>query len=205
MHIIFEGPDGAGKSTLINALLDKLTGKRVLLAQQPGTTEIGKQLRAILKGPLPIHPMTRQAMHMADTSEFNACIASLSSQYDYIIQDRTSFISSPIYGKAERGTCDYHIDWYKHVTTHQADKLFIILSKKAEEQTRKRGDGDHFDKKDTSFHQTVYQEYVKFATDPECAVYTDLIVNRANLHIIYTDGTIDDAVTQIVSILELDL
>jgi thymidylate kinase len=205
MHIIFEGPDGAGKSTLVNALLQKLNGKRVLLAQQPGTTEVGKQLRAILKGPLQMHPMTRQAMHMADTAEFNANIATLSGQYDYIIQDRTSFISSPIYGKAERGTCDYHIDWYKHVATHQADKLFIILSKKAEEQTRKRGEGDHFDKKDTSFHQAVYQEYVKFATDQAYAAYTDLIVRRDNLHIIHNDGTVDEAIGQIISILKLDL
>lgn len=199
MHIIFEGPDGAGKSTIINAVVARLQGKTTLVVQQPGTTPAGIAMRAILKGSIKMDPMTRQALHLADTIEFCRQLPSLKSQYDYVIQDRTSFISSPIYGKAERGECTYHIDWYKYANTPKADKLIFILSKRAEEQTRQRGSGDHFDNMSSSFHKRVYDEYVRYATDSNCAAYTDLIVDHQNLLVIHNDGTVDEAVDHILT------
>jgi len=204
MYIIFEGPDGAGKSTIINSLCDKLKDKKILKVQQPGTTKIGLLLRNILKGSCSMTPMTRQALHMADTAEFNEALTQIRKDWDLVIQDRTSFISSPIYGKSERGSCNYHIDWYKHIATQKADKLFIILSKRAEEQSRQRGEGDHFDNQDTSFHAKVYQEYLNFATDDQYRKYTDLIVERRNLHVVHNDGDVEDTVKRIIELLELD-
>lgn len=203
MHIIFEGPDGAGKSTLIEQVSSKLSGN-ILLVQQPGTTEAGKALRVILKGTIKISPMARQAMHMADTAEFCANLDDYKKNYDYVIQDRTSFISSPIYGKAERGGCDYHIDWYKHIATPKADRLFFIMSKRAEDQVRQRGDGDHFDNMGTSFHAKVYNEYLNFATDGQYSVYTDLVVDRKNLHVIQNDGSIEEATQDILRLIKSD-
>ncbi len=201
MHIIFEGPDGAGKSTLIDQVSKRLSGN-ILLVQQPGTTEVGKALRSILKGTIKISPMARQAMHMADTAEFCTKLDEYKKTYDYVIQDRTSFISSPIYGKAERGSCDYHIDWYKHIVTPKADRLFFIMSKRAEEQVKQRGDGDHFDNMGSSFHAKVYREYLNFATDPDYAVYTNLVVDRTNLHVIQNDGSVEQAVENVLSLLK---
>src|SRR4051812_34833952 len=48
--LVFEGLDGAGKSTLINRLRDNLThnGKIVTLTREPGGTAIGEEVRKIL-------------------------------------------------------------------------------------------------------------------------------------------------------------
>ena len=48
--ITFEGPDGSGKTTQIQRLYDTLRreGYRALLVREPGGTEIGDQIRAVL-------------------------------------------------------------------------------------------------------------------------------------------------------------
>ena len=50
--ISFEGPDGAGKTSVINAVIDRLTklglADQVVLTREPGGTPIGEAIRDIL-------------------------------------------------------------------------------------------------------------------------------------------------------------
>jgi dTMP kinase len=202
MHIIFEGPDGSGKSTICEKLNNWLTSNndfqphsKVKVIRQPGSTTAGEAIRTILKGPIKMHPMARQALHLADTAELNANIPTMLKEYDYILQDRTSFISSPIYSEAEYGHCNYHIDWYKHITIHKADMLFIILSNKSKERADNRTEADHFDAMGQTFHKKVYENYLKFA-DGRSKTYTDLICNHVT--VIYNDGQIDETLTKVI-------
>jgi dTMP kinase len=50
LFITFEGPDGSGKSTQINLVVDHLSrrGYRVLCTREPGGTAIGNQIRQVL-------------------------------------------------------------------------------------------------------------------------------------------------------------
>src|SRR5574337_1322769 len=58
LFITFEGPDGSGKSTQIKLLAEHLQGlgHHVVLTREPGSTEIGEQIRHVL------HDLRNKAM-----------------------------------------------------------------------------------------------------------------------------------------------
>ena len=76
VFITLEGPEGAGKTVLARRLSDALTkaGRRVLLTREPGGTDLGERVRALLlersSGELSIEPR-------ADALLFNAARAQL--------------------------------------------------------------------------------------------------------------------------------
>jgi dTMP kinase len=69
MFISFDGIDGAGKSTQINLLADWLRakGQEVVTCRDPGSTELGEKLRALLleHHGTPIHRRSEMLMYMA--------------------------------------------------------------------------------------------------------------------------------------------
>ena len=69
MFISFEGGEGAGKSTQVELLAEYLEGlgQKVLALQDPGTTAIGNQIRAILKdlANAAISPKTEALLYLA--------------------------------------------------------------------------------------------------------------------------------------------
>ena len=76
MYVIFEGVDGAGKSTTMNAVVDKLNsiipGFNPVMTSQPGSTPLGKHIRQLVKYPPTIDPsiqidnLSRQLLYMID-------------------------------------------------------------------------------------------------------------------------------------------
>ncbi len=66
MFIVFDGVDGAGKTTQINLLVDwfKEQGRDVVTCKDPGSTELGEALRAVLlnHGQTPIHMRSEMMM-----------------------------------------------------------------------------------------------------------------------------------------------
>lgn len=74
MFITFEGPDGSGKSTQVQALAERLRGAgyNVLCTREPGGTAIGEQIRQVL------HDLKNQAMQpRAEVLLFSAARAQL--------------------------------------------------------------------------------------------------------------------------------
>ena len=69
-----EGPEGAGKSTQLSLLAERLraAGRDVLVTREPGGTKLGEQLRSIL-----ITPTDQDIVGEAELLLFNASRAQL--------------------------------------------------------------------------------------------------------------------------------
>lgn len=101
--ISFEGIDGVGKSTVVDAVYEKLSikGYNVCLLRDPGSSEIGEQLRFLIKSDIPRSKLTNLFLYLTARLELVADIEKNKNQYDYILLDRyvDSTIAYQAYGQ----------------------------------------------------------------------------------------------------------
>lgn len=69
--VVFEGPDGAGKTTILNQVEKKLKERvdeeKILSTRHPGGTPTGAEIRKLLLwGPEDIHPLAETYLFLAD-------------------------------------------------------------------------------------------------------------------------------------------
>lgn len=73
MFIVFEGPEGSGKSTQAKLLAGKLRdgGQRVILTREPGGTQLGEELRRLLLDlhAEPVTPVAEALLYAAARAE----------------------------------------------------------------------------------------------------------------------------------------
>ena len=99
MFIVFEGIDGAGKTTQINLLADKLrtAGLDPYITAEPTGMETGKAIRRVLSGAIPKTPTQGAAMFVQDRIDHNVDpeqgIEVLLAQSKAIICDRYYYSS----------------------------------------------------------------------------------------------------------------
>ena len=67
--IVFEGIDGAGTSTQLNILKEKLENKNVFFTVEPTDLPSGKFLRTILSGSVKVAPSTAAYLFASDRNE----------------------------------------------------------------------------------------------------------------------------------------
>ncbi len=102
--IVFEGPDGCGKTTQIEEVAKRLdlAGHSVTTTRQPGGTAAGAKIREIIKDPAffeTIPPLARRILFVADSLILNQALSE--ATVDVILCDRCVGISNAAYGAAE--------------------------------------------------------------------------------------------------------
>ena len=131
--IVFEGIDGAGKSTQINALSARLLamGHKVHHTAEPTTLDTGRMLRAALGGKEARSPAEMAALFTLDRIAHNKEInAALEAGQD-VICDRYYYSSLAYQGSL----CDF--EWVRHMNCNCPDIrrpdlcVFLDLSPKA--------------------------------------------------------------------------
>jgi dTMP kinase len=217
MYIIFEGNDGAGKSTTMKAVgeaVNKRFRSRVPLhlTHHPGTTPLGAHIRKLVKFPKDIDPnieidsLSRQILYMVDTVSFiKQKLQPALNAGEIVFADRSSFISALVYGTAE-GLDLGDIDrLFALITPPKADRLYILRCpwEVGKERLKERAErADHFERKPAEFFQRLERIYDSLLTGP--VERTMLVSKSVNLeNVVYIDSTLP--LTQVVDTIVKDL
>ena len=173
MYVIFEGNDGAGKTTTMAAVAEEMKRRYpnfdMTLTHHPGSTPLGKHLRKLVKYPEQIDPdikiddLSRQMLYMVDTVSFIKSLLQPSlEQGKTVLADRSSFISALVYGLADGLSIDDISRLFHIIIPPKADRLYVLTCPWAVGKQRieaGRQALDHYDRKPAEFFQKVENLY----------------------------------------------
>jgi dTMP kinase len=181
--ISFEGIDGAGKSTHIQAFADELAlrfpNKEVVLTREPGGTELGEKLRDILLHH-PMHLETEALLMFAARREHLATVIEPALESGKIVISDRFTDASFAYQGGGRGldlAKLYELEvWVqmrlqsngveqRYVLQPDLTFLFDLPSATAEARRSAARDPDKFEQLNTDFFEKVRQEYLRRAQD----------------------------------------
>jgi len=162
--IVFEGGDGAGKSTQCRSLLHRLRqrGYPVVITREPGGTPLGESLRRLLK--------SRQTIsNLSELLLFEAARAQLVEQVilpallvgETVICDRftASSIAYQGYGRGLDLGLIYQLNDYATGELSPDLTIWLDLPVKVAMARREQSDGDTFDGASPEFHEKVREGY----------------------------------------------
>ena len=117
--LVVEGPEGAGKSTLVHALADRLraAGRDAVLVREPGGTPVAERIREVLLDPAqPIEPVSELYLFLAARADLVArVIGPALAAGQTVIADRFQ-LSTEAYQCGGRGT------WVRYCAAKRAKR-----------------------------------------------------------------------------------
>ncbi|HXN77036.1 MAG TPA: dTMP kinase [Gemmatimonadaceae bacterium] len=179
--IVFEGAEGAGKSTQIRLLAERLTKARIsrIAVREPGGTPVGDAIRGILLHPeQEITDATEALLFMASRAELIAreILPSL-VEGKVVLLDRF-FLSTYAYQIFGRGLPEPEVRAANRLATAGlVPDITLLLDVPAAEglgRADARGSRDRMERSDDDFHQRVTSAFRQFAdprwqhSHPEC-------------------------------------
>ena len=166
MFVTFEGVDGSGKSTQAELLRDALAaeGREVVLAREPGGTELGERVRElVLNGP-DMTPWAEAALFAAARAELVATVIrpALDRGAD-VIADRYVDSSLAYQGIARGVGVDHVLELNLHVVQHLMPDLTVLLLIDPSEAGRRVAEPDRLESEGAEFHRRVDAAYRELA------------------------------------------
>lgn len=179
--IVFEGPEGAGKSTQLKLLADALGANSadVVAVREPGGTVVGDEIRRILLDPeSDIVPRSEALLFMASRAQLvEREIRPALEQGAIVLVDRF-FLSTYAYQGAGRGLPEDDLRQANAMATSGlVPDLTLLLAIPVEAglaRARERGQHDRMERAELEFHERVARAFERFATEswqrahPEC-------------------------------------
>ena len=173
--ISFEGIDGAGKSTHINAYCDLLKSRfpdrKLVVTREPGGTALGEQLRALLLE-APMHLETEALLMFAARREHLAQVIEPALAAGHIVVSDRFTDASFAYQGGGRGLSIEKLNTLEEWVQKQSDGhllqpnttfLFDLPGAVAEARRSKARTPDKFERLDLAFFEQVRQEYLRRA------------------------------------------
>ena len=179
--IVFEGPEGAGKTTQLRRLSERLgsDGIQSVAVREPGGTPVGDAIREILLDPeREITDATEALLFMASRAELTAReIRPSLARGTVVLLDRF-FLSTYAYQVAGRGLAEEEVRAANRLATGDLvpdlTLLLDIAPREGLARADARGDRDRMEKSGAEFHDRVGAAFRKFAdkrwqdSHPEC-------------------------------------
>ena len=177
--IVFEGGDGAGKSTQVKKLTQKLESlnETVVLTREPGGTELGKKIREILldQDEFEITPRMEALLFAADRSiNMSQNIKPALEKGSVVIGDR-HIDSSIAYQGVGRGLGAQTIeDISRWAVQGIVPDLTVLLDVDANTGQSRLESKDRLDRESADFHNKVNQAFRDLAkANPERYIVID--------------------------------
>jgi len=171
MFITFEGPEGSGKTSQIPPLADFLRERdfRIVTTREPGGTEIGDQVRAVLTNlnNTSMHPRTEILLFLAARAQLvEQCIRPALGRDSLVLCDRYADSTLAYQGYGHGIDLSLLRQLLNFATGNLWPDLTILLDiDPAKGLQRKRGGGEwnRLDAYALAFHQRVWQGYQALA------------------------------------------
>ncbi|MFV1986160.1 MAG: dTMP kinase [Gemmatimonadota bacterium] len=179
--IVFEGPEGAGKSEQIARLAEVLraAGRPFVVTREPGGTPIGERIRDHLLRPgLEVPPTTELLLFAAQRSaHVELVVRPALERGDVVLSDRYA-LSTSIYQGVARGLDPGMIDRTTAIATGGLEPdLYLILDVEPEvgrsRQVAAGAEPDRIESENLAFMERVRSGYRTFADENERAELVD--------------------------------
>lgn len=197
--VVLEALDGVGKSTTAKALTDKLIsmGKKVVLAREPGFTDVGEKIRTeLLLSHIPLTQLSQFCLFQVARLEMLEKLYVENKDFDYIVLDR--FWPSTLAYQVSGGgvpmplflAMQTEVDKLVARIGTEIDIGLLVPEEVRQQRLAKAGKGDdRYESKPKDFVERV------------CESYKRMIANKV-LRPVNADAPMEVVVRRIIDILE---
>jgi dTMP kinase len=185
--IVFEGGDGAGKSTQVALLREALerAGRTVTVTRQPGGTPLGQQIRQLVLHGEHVAPRAEALLFAADKAHHVETLVRPALQRgEVVISDRYTDSSVAYQGAGrELGAQEVH-DLNMWAVEDLVPDLTVVVDISAEEGRRRRGAvHDRLESEEDTFHEAIRQHFLSMAQgNPERYLVVDGALPPEQVH-----------------------
>ncbi|HIA75604.1 MAG TPA: dTMP kinase [Dehalococcoidia bacterium] len=168
IFIVLEGVEGSGKSTQSQILSQRLSSEGVsnLLVREPGSTNTGEKIRALILEGYELNPLTELFLFSAARSELiqNEIIPALDSN-TVVVCDRYIYSSFAYQGYAKGLNLDTVAEVNSIATSRISPDLVFLLdiNPAVSFERKKAAPKDRFEKESITFHNSVRKGYLCLA------------------------------------------
>ena len=162
----FEGPEGAGKSTAIAFVAEKLReeGLDVVTTREPGAGPLGAKIRELLLHGLEITPKTELLLFLADRSNHVATVIRPALAANQTVICDRYIDSTLVYQGMARGLDKEFVEAAnRFATSDLIPDLTLLLDVPAEIGLGRVRNPDRLDKQPLEFHHAVRSGFLQLA------------------------------------------
>jgi len=178
--IVFEGVEGAGKTTQLERLALRLGrhGVTVRMLREPGGTTVGDEIRALLLRPGAVIPPRSEALlFMASRAALmEEQVRPALARGEVVLLDRF-FLSTYAYQVGGRGLPEREVrDANGFATSSLVPDITVLLTLPVAEglaRAARRGEADRMEQADRAFHERVEAAFARFADEAWQATHAE--------------------------------